>query len=54
MDLLNKNDEFRDDYVRCSMRSTLRRLKTSDGRLLGPDEEAPVIHIHVGEREDMQ
>lgn len=54
MDLWNKNDEFREDYIRCNTRSTLKRFKTSDGRSLGPDEEAPVIPIFVGEREDMQ
>ncbi|MED6172569.1 hypothetical protein PIB30_051235 [Stylosanthes scabra] len=43
MELWNKNDEFRRDYVRCNARSTLRRLQTLDGRSLGPDEEPPVI-----------
>ncbi|XP_021841372.2 uncharacterized protein [Spinacia oleracea] len=43
MELWNKNDEFRKDYVRCNMRSTLRRLRTQDGRALGPDEEPPSL-----------
>lgn len=43
MELWNKNDDFRRDYVRCNTRSTLRRLQTLDGRSLGPDEEPPVI-----------
>lgn len=43
MELWNKNDDFRKDYVRCNTRSTLRRLQTLDGRSLGPDEEPPVI-----------
>ncbi|XP_074368979.1 uncharacterized protein LOC141708999 [Apium graveolens] len=51
MDLWNKNDEFREDYVRCNMRSTLRRFKTLDGRSLGPDEEVHVFPVYVGERE---
>ncbi|WOG97681.1 hypothetical protein DCAR_0417022 [Daucus carota subsp. sativus] len=54
MDLWNKNDKFREDYVRCNNRSTLRRLKTLDGRSLGIDEEAPVIPMYVGEKEEMQ
>nr|KJB13687.1 hypothetical protein B456_002G089100 [Gossypium raimondii] len=43
MELWNNNDEFRKEYIRCNTRSTLRRLRTLDGRALGPDEEAPVI-----------
>ncbi|KAK1397327.1 putative microtubule-associated protein futsch [Heracleum sosnowskyi] len=54
MDLWNKNDEFREDYVRCNMKSTLRRLKTLDGRSLGPDEEVHVFPVYVGERESRQ
>ncbi|XVF03854.1 hypothetical protein REPUB_Repub05bG0028900 [Reevesia pubescens] len=50
MDLWNKNDEFRKEYVRCNVRSTLRRLRTLDGRSLGPDEEPPVIPQLVNER----
>lgn len=50
MELWNKNDEFRRDYVRCNTRSTLRRLQTLDGRSLGPDEEPPVIPNAVIER----
>ncbi|GMJ05101.1 hypothetical protein HRI_004179300 [Hibiscus trionum] len=43
MDLWNNNDEFRKEYIRCNVRSTLRRFRTFDGRALGPDEEPPVI-----------
>ncbi|GLT35310.1 hypothetical protein SLA2020_097770 [Shorea laevis] len=50
MDILNKNDEYRKDYFRCNVRSTLRRLKTLDGRSIGPDEEPPVIPHVVNER----
>ncbi|MED6192817.1 hypothetical protein PIB30_013708 [Stylosanthes scabra] len=50
MELWNKNDEFRRDYVRCNTRSTLRRLQTLDGRSLGPDEEPPVIPSFSTER----
>ncbi|RWW77621.1 hypothetical protein BHE74_00014216 [Ensete ventricosum] len=44
MNLWNNDDEFRVQYVGSNMNSTLRRLKTSDGRSLGPDEEPPIIH----------
>ncbi|XP_039026822.1 uncharacterized protein LOC120160478 isoform X2 [Hibiscus syriacus] len=50
MDLWNNNDEFRKEYIRCNVRSTLRRLRTFDGRALGPDEEPPVIPQVVIER----
>ncbi|KAL2560141.1 hypothetical protein AAZV13_20G005100 [Glycine max] len=50
MELWNKNDGFRRDYVRCNTRSTLRRLQTLDGRSLGPDEEPPVIPNVITER----
>ncbi|XP_039061169.1 proton pump-interactor 1-like [Hibiscus syriacus] len=43
MELWNENDEFRKEYVRCNARSTIRRLRTLDGRALGPDEKPPVI-----------
>ncbi|KAG4203926.1 hypothetical protein ERO13_A04G015650v2 [Gossypium hirsutum] len=43
MDLWNNNDEFRKEYVRCNERSTLWRLRTLDGRALGPGEVPPVI-----------
>ncbi|KAJ4965814.1 hypothetical protein NE237_017663 [Protea cynaroides] len=52
MELWNKNDEFRKDYIRCNTMSTLRRLRTLDGRSLGPDEEPPVLHSFVDERVD--
>lgn len=50
MELWNNNDEFRKEYVRCNTRSTLRRLRTLDGRSLGPDEEPPVIPNSLNER----
>ncbi|XP_065882083.1 uncharacterized protein [Euphorbia lathyris] len=49
MELWNSNDEFRKDYYRCNIRSTLRRLRTLDGRSLGPDEE-PLVIPYVNER----
>ncbi|KAF5204828.1 Proton pump-interactor, partial [Thalictrum thalictroides] len=42
-ELWKKNDEFRKDYIRCNTLSTIRRLKTLDGRSLGPDEESPLL-----------
>lgn len=50
LDLWNQNDEYRKDYIRCNMRSTLWRLKTLDGRSLGPDEVPPVIPRVVHDR----
>ncbi|KAK1306059.1 Proton pump-interactor 1 [Acorus calamus] len=44
MELWNKNDGFRNEYVKNNMPSTLRRLGTPDGRSLAPDEQP---HIHV-------
>ncbi|CAL9127532.1 unnamed protein product [Musa textilis] len=48
MNLWNNDDEFRMQYVKSNMNSTLRRLKTSDGRSLGPDEEPPVLRSNQG------
>ncbi|XP_015075981.1 uncharacterized protein LOC107020203 isoform X4 [Solanum pennellii] len=50
MDLWNKNDEFRKDYIRCNTRSTVRRFGTLDGRSLGPDEEPAVLPSYRVER----
>ncbi|XP_023918401.1 uncharacterized protein LOC112029955 isoform X2 [Quercus suber] len=50
MELWNKNDEFRKEYIRCNTRSTLRRLRTLDGRSLGPNEEPPLIPTVAYER----
>ncbi|XP_021287912.1 calponin homology domain-containing protein DDB_G0272472 isoform X2 [Herrania umbratica] len=50
MDFWNNNGEFRKEYMRCNVRSTLRRLRTMDGRALGPDEEPTVIPQVVHER----
>uniref|UniRef100_A0A0E0LWU5 Proton pump-interactor 1 n=1 Tax=Oryza punctata TaxID=4537 RepID=A0A0E0LWU5_ORYPU len=43
MELWNKDDDFRRQYVESNKNSTLRRLGTSDGRKLGPDEVPPEI-----------
>ncbi|KAH7846259.1 hypothetical protein Vadar_011826 [Vaccinium darrowii] len=50
MDLWNKDDEFRNEYLRCNTRSTLRRFRTSDGRALGPDEEPTALPNFVDDR----
>ncbi|MCD7454807.1 hypothetical protein HAX54_026101 [Datura stramonium] len=50
MELWNKNDEFRKDYIRCNIRSTVRRFGTLDGRTLGPDEEPAVLPSYRVER----
>ncbi|KAF8409858.1 hypothetical protein HHK36_002376 [Tetracentron sinense] len=50
MELWNNNDEFRNEYIRCNKISTLKRLRTMDGRALGPDEEPPVLCNVVDER----
>ncbi|XP_008799142.2 cingulin [Phoenix dactylifera] len=47
MELWNNNDEFRMQYVKSNKNSTLRRLKTLDGRSLGPDEEPPAPRATV-------
>ncbi|KAH7689361.1 hypothetical protein IHE45_03G092500 [Dioscorea alata] len=41
MKLWNTDSQFRKKYVESNVRSTLRRLKTFDGRSLGPGEQAP-------------
>ncbi|XP_068647313.1 intracellular protein transport protein USO1-like [Aristolochia californica] len=43
MELWNKNDEFRTEYVKHNTLSTVRRFRTLDGRSLAPDEEPPVV-----------
>ena len=50
MELWNTNAEFREEYVKSNMRSTLWRLKTLDGRSLGPNEEPHVPNRIVKER----
>lgn len=45
MDLWNRDAEFRKQYVNSNKLNTLRRLRTLDGRSLGPDEAPPVIPI---------
>ncbi|KAF9587238.1 hypothetical protein IFM89_039546 [Coptis chinensis] len=52
MELWNKNDEFRNEYIRCNTMSTLRRLRTLDGRSLGPDEEPPLLRSTFDKRVD--
>lgn len=46
MEPWNKNDEFRMKYVKCNIRSTLRRFRTVDGRSLDPDEE-PLLWLTI-------
>jgi len=50
MELWNNNDEFRKEYMSSNMRNTLRRLRTLDGRALGPDEQPPLIPNVVSQR----
>ena len=50
MELWNNHDEFRKEYMSSNMRSTLRRLRTLDGRALGPDEQPPIIPSVVSRR----
>ncbi|KAG6591185.1 Proton pump-interactor 1, partial [Cucurbita argyrosperma subsp. sororia] len=50
MELWNTNAEFREEYIKSNMRSTLWRLKTLDGRSLGPNEEPHVPNRIVKER----
>ncbi|XP_016667643.2 proton pump-interactor 1-like [Gossypium hirsutum] len=47
---ISNNDEFRKEYLRCNERSTLWRLRTLDGRALGPNEVPPVIRQAVNGR----
>ncbi|XP_022940629.1 uncharacterized protein LOC111446165 isoform X2 [Cucurbita moschata] len=51
MELWNTNAEFREEYIKSNMRSTLRRLKTLDGRSLGPNEEPHALNHIVKERQ---
>ncbi|KAI3969660.1 hypothetical protein MKX01_020221 [Papaver californicum] len=52
MELWNNNADFRKEYMRCNSYSTLRRLKTLDGRSLGPDEEPPVLRTFMDVKSD--
>ncbi|VFQ94898.1 unnamed protein product [Cuscuta campestris] len=47
MELWNRDEKFRKEYVRCNMRSTIRRLGTLDGRSLGLEESPPVLPVYV-------
>lgn len=43
MEMWNKDEDFRKQYVEANKFSTLKKFGTSDGRRLGPDEVPPVI-----------
>nr|XP_010927298.1 golgin subfamily A member 6-like protein 22 [Elaeis guineensis] len=47
MELWNNNDEFRMQYMKSNRNSTLRRLRTLDGRSLGPNEEPPALRTTI-------
>ncbi|XP_039171404.1 protein lava lamp [Eucalyptus grandis] len=46
MELWNRSNDFREEYLRCNAPRTLRRLGTADGRSLGPDEAMPAIPLN--------
>ncbi|KAK2988168.1 hypothetical protein RJ640_020650 [Escallonia rubra] len=50
MELIIKNEDFRKEYVKCNVRSTVRRFRTLDGRSLAPDEEPVVLPSYLDER----
>ncbi|KAK3029004.1 hypothetical protein RJ639_038207 [Escallonia herrerae] len=50
MELIIKNEDFRKEYVKCNVRSTVRRFRTLDGRSLAPDEEPLVLPSYLDER----
>ncbi|CAN6174825.1 unnamed protein product [Urochloa humidicola] len=43
MEMWNRDEDFRKQYVEANKISTLKRFGTLDGRRLGPDEDPPVI-----------
>ncbi|KAJ6793171.1 trichohyalin [Iris pallida] len=47
MELWNNNGDFRRDYIKSNVNSTLRRFGTLDGRSLVPGEEAPTVSSYV-------
>lgn len=47
MELWNNNEDFRKHYIESNKNSTLRRLRTLDGRSLGPDEEPPILQTNL-------
>ncbi|KAG1363283.1 putative Subtilisin-like protease SBT3.6 [Cocos nucifera] len=47
MELWNNNNEFRMQYMKSNRNSTLRRLRTLDGRSLGPNEEPPALRTTI-------
>ncbi|KAK3014323.1 hypothetical protein RJ639_008916 [Escallonia herrerae] len=50
MELIIKNEDFRKEYVKGNVRSTVRRFRTLDGRSLAPDEEPVVLPSYLDER----
>ncbi|XP_072991030.1 uncharacterized protein [Typha latifolia] len=44
LEIWNKDEEFRKQYIESNKNSTLRRFGTLDGRSLGPDEDPPVLN----------
>ncbi|KAI4390032.1 hypothetical protein MLD38_002187 [Melastoma candidum] len=54
MEAWNKNNEFREEYLKSNARRTLRRLGTADGRSLGPNEQAPSIPPIINERQALE
>lgn len=53
MDRWNNHSEFREQYMKSNMYSTLKRLGTPDGRSLGPDESPPVLQFHRGRNSNL-
>ncbi|KAK4745754.1 hypothetical protein SAY87_012066 [Trapa incisa] len=50
MELWSNDVEFRNEYIRCSLKGTLRRLGTKDGRSLGVDELPPTTTTYPSGR----
>uniref|UniRef100_A0A6V7QRZ5 Uncharacterized protein n=1 Tax=Ananas comosus var. bracteatus TaxID=296719 RepID=A0A6V7QRZ5_ANACO len=50
MELWNNNEDFRKHYIESNKNSTLRRLRTLDGRSLGPDEEPPILQTNLNNK----
>lgn len=50
MELWNNNEDFRKHYIESNKNSTLRRLRTLDGRSLGPDEEPPIMQTNLNNK----
>ncbi|KAL6844749.1 hypothetical protein ACP4OV_025408 [Aristida adscensionis] len=43
MEMWNKDEDFRKEYIEVSKFNTIKRLGSHDGRRLGPDEDPPFI-----------